>query len=550
MKPDSLSKPRVLIVAAECRDLAKVGGLADVVRDLSKALLQLGVPVRVVMPCYDVIRQPRTRGEQYDVLFGSQYWTVDVFVCELDGVPVYLLRNDDFFGGHYGDVYVSSDLHGGGPFEDDAKRFAFFSAAVIEWLRLRADHDPVDALHCHDWHTGSLLVLLRHDDRYRSLASTLQTLFTIHNLDYQGTRPFESFGGKELTTFAGWFPGLYGKLKWGDFLYPIASPHDPNAFNPMRAGLNLAHNVNTVSPTYALEITQPDEPFRNFKGGRGLQADLKCALGQGRLHAILNGLDYSLNDPSRLEPPYDADIKQWTQARRTHRQNLIRSLPDQIQQLALELGPRFWNRDKVLSRMAGYVADDWLGRPLVVAVTRAAAQKVSILLEPVDGSTAVWEEILRQDISLLILGSGELQEQLNGLNDHPNGLFVGAFDPAFAQNLYAGGDLFLMPSDFEPCGLSQMIAMRYGCLPLVHDIGGLHDTVTDMETGFVYGGESRQLARLALVETLKKAIDTYAHHPRKWQAMQRKAMSLRFEWISAAEQYLRLYERHRELEIS
>ena len=262
--------PHVIMVAAECRGLVKVGGLGDVVRDLSKALHDLGVPVVVVLPCYDVIDHPATYVEQYNVSFGGRYCIVDVFVCELDGVPVYLLRNDDFFENNYGEVYIPSDWRAGGPFADDAKRFAFFSAAALKWIdRRRAGGQRVDALHCHDWHTASLLVLLRNDASYRSLACQVRTLFTIHNLDYQGLRPFNGGGEPDwLLSFADWFPKLYRDMRMADVLYPAEAGYAPGNYNPMRAGIVLADNVNTVSPTYAREITRPDDSAQNFAGGR------------------------------------------------------------------------------------------------------------------------------------------------------------------------------------------------------------------------------------------------------------------------------------------
>ncbi len=283
---------KVLMVSAECRDLAKVGGLADVVRDLSKALRSLGVSTSIVMPCYDRIKHPAEPVYTFPVQFGSRKdFPVDVFSLELDKVPVYLIYNREFFGGDYGDVYVDSERLGKGPFEDDALRFAFFSTAVLELMLVYPELSEINALHCHDWHTGALLTLLKYSARYQKLSNSLRKLFTIHNLDYQGTRPFELSSARSLSSFAEWFPELYQELKVANNLTAITDLHSPvPCFNPMRAGINLADIVNTVSPNYALEITQPDDEVRNFIGGRGLEEDLK-KLGS-RLFGVLNGLDY------------------------------------------------------------------------------------------------------------------------------------------------------------------------------------------------------------------------------------------------------------------
>ena len=535
--------PHVLMVAAECRGLAKVGGLGDVVRDLAQALKNLDTPVSILMPCYDKLQRLGEPIASFPVQFGAKDdWLVKIFKHELDGIPVYLLRNEMFFGGAYGEVYIDSDRLGRGPFEDDAQRFAFFSAAGLEFIHRHSDMRGLSALHCHDWHTGVLLTLLKHDARYRQLAGTLRTLFTIHNLDYQGTRPFEAAGDRDLLSFAEWFPALYQGLKSQGALEPLSDPHASlPCFNPMRAGINLADNVNTVSPNYAVEITQPDDPARNFVGGRGLEGDLQ-RLGS-RLHGILNGLDYQVYNPASLTPPFDAGSKGWQSARRRHKRDLLRRLPGYLQEMASRLGNGFKNRDSVLKKLAVDQPDGWQDRPLVVAVTRAARQKASILLETLEGGGPVFQEILRRDIYLVILGTGELEDQLEEINHWAKGLFVCAFDAELAAKLYAGGDVFLMPSDFEPCGISQMVAMRYGCLPLVPDVGGLSNTVHDMQTGFVYRGESRQAACRALLDTLDRALGCYAGDREKWADMQVQAMSARFEWTASARKYIELYTR-------
>jgi starch synthase len=538
-------KPQVLMVAAECRDLAKVGGLGDVVRDLAQALKALGISVSIIMPGYDNVERPGKPIESFAVQFGTcDDWPVEIFKREVAGVPVYLVRSEKFFGGDYGEVYIDSDRLGRGPFEDDAQRFAFFSAATLEFIQKRSELYGINVLHCHDWHTGVLLVLLKHDARYRQLASALQTLFTIHNLDYQGTRPFESSGDRDLLSFAAWFPGLYQDLEVKGALKTLSDPHTPiPCFNPMRAGINLADNVSTVSPKYALEITQPDDPARNFIGGRGLEGDLQRC--DGRLYGILNGLDYEVYNPSSLTPPFDINIKGWQSARRQHKMNLLEGLPGYLHEMAGRLGSGFKNSDSVLRKMAAYRPDDWKEELLVVAVTRAVRQKMSILLEILNGAGSVLQEMLKRDIRLVVFGTGELEEQLEEINRWPNGLFICAFDPKFAGLLYAGGDIFLMPSDFEPCGISQMIAMRYGCLPLVPDLGGLSNTVQDMQTGFVYRGVNRQAACQTLLDTLDKALGYYVNERKKWAEMQVQAMGARFEWTSSAEKYIDLYTKQK-----
>jgi starch synthase len=174
-------------------------------------------------------------------------------------------------------------------------------------------------------------------------------------------------------------------------------------------------------------------------------------------------------------------------------------------------------------------------------VTRAADQKIKMLMEKHHGKPLL-EHILHRDLSLLILATGERERILSNIvNLHPNAIFICAFERTLARRIYAAGDLFLMPSDFEPCGISQLISMRYGCLPLVHGIGGLQDTVDHNTTGFVFTGNTRARTRQALLETLDAALHRFIHDRRRWRQMQRQAMQARFDWTASIEQYLALY---------
>lgn len=531
------------MVATECRDLAKVGGLGDVIRDLSAAIHALGIPTKIIMPYYESIQCTPKYMRELSVIFNQAENAVKVFVYDLDNVEVFLLQNMDFFGGDYGEVYVDSNEYDHGPFEDDAKRFAFFSAATAELLKYLFSENRTGVLHCHDWHTGSLLVLLSYDKRYQTLKNKLHSIFTIHNLDYQGSRPFELEGQRPLLSFSSWFPKLYRELKKSNQLTRLRDPRTPElCFNPMRAGINLSRIVTTVSPTYAKEITRPDDPTTKFFGGRGLEHDLRRLMQGKRLYGILNGLDYSRHNPMDLKPPYDVQVKNWQNNRLSHKLQLLKKLPEHLFGLKAKIGHRFKNSQRVLEKLHNYHSETWLKRPLVVSVTRAVQQKISILFELTAEQQPVFQEILKRDLNLIIFGTGEMQKKLEQLNQYDNALFVCGFDPDFATQLYAGGDIFLMPSDFEPCGISQMIAMRYGCLPLVHDIGGLHDTVQDSITGFVYSGRDRKQTIQNFLHTLDRALSCFRHQPEVWQTMQVQAMRKRFDWHNSAQKYLKLYE--------
>ncbi len=499
--------PHVLFVAAECRDIATAGGLGDVVRELSKAIRLRGVRVSIAMPYYGLVTKSAISLGKFKVLFGNRSWVVEWFQCSLDGVTVYLLRKHAFFGGRYKTVYINSLQH---PFEDDGRRFAFFSSAVLAFLQDHAPLRSVNTLHCHDWHTGALFILLKYDPLYSKLLERVHTVFTIHNLEYQGIRPFTSRINRACFTFSDWFPSLYALLKRSGTVHDLRNPKPPlRWFNPMRAAIQLADHVTTVSPRYALELTQADNPTLKFSGGRGLEHDIARRKRQRRFHGILNGLDYTIHTPSALRPTYDVTRLGWEKARMKHKHT--------------------------------FISEEWIKRPLIVMVTRAADQKVKMLLEKHHGKPLL-EHVLQRNLFLLILATGEREKEINAIvKHHHNGKFICAFDRNLAQRMYAAGDLLLMPSDFEPCGISQLISMRHGCLPLVHGIGGLRDTVSHNTTGFVFNGKTRAQTRQALLETLDAALHHFAHDRHRWRQMQRQAMQARFDWADSIEQYLTLY---------
>lgn len=533
----------ILFVAAECRGMAKIGGLGDVVRDLAATFLKMGKSVSVIMPFYGVLDCQASQVAEYNIEFAGSSWKASLAKTALpDGVPVWLVAQPDWFEGMYRTVYVDSSRLGHGPFEDDATRFAFFSAAVAEILKENAEFSSLRVLHCHDWHTGPLLTLLAHEKRYAQLYKKLKTVFTIHNLDYQGSRPWQGMEDGRPGSFGSWFPALCGSLLNNGAAQRYSDPHTPSCYDPMRAAIRIADMVTTVSPTYAHEITLPDEPESNFVGGRGLESDLAELAAAGRLPGILNGIDYSQHDPKRLEVPYDLDTGDWKKKRTLGREGFIDGIPDWVRGLAEKHETRFANRERVLESLRHFEPLLWKNRALFVAVTRTVAQKFGILFSKMKDERTLLEHILDRPLALIVLGTGDLDHWLDSLMQRPNALFLNLFDAAAATKLYGAGDVFLMPSDFEPCGISQLISMRYGCLPLVHDIGGLHDTVSHGETGFIYGGGSLQAQQKNLLSLVDDVIWLRENRPARWDRMQEAALETRFTWPTQAERYLALYD--------
>jgi starch synthase len=390
------------------------------------------------------------------------------------------------------------------PFATDATKFALFSAAAADYVA--ALRKKPDVVHLHDWHTGLYLLLREFDPRLKSLQS-IRTVFTIHNLALQGVRPIEH----DSSSLQAWYPELPYKLA------TVVDPRYLNCVNPMAIGIRLADAVNTVSPTYAREILQPG-------AGNGLEMDLNAATNDGRLSGILNGCAY----PSRL--PRAAS---WSELRAL----TASALTNWMSQGPVISSAHFF-AERTLERLPAR-------RPatLLTSVGRLTTQKAQLFLEHLpDGRTAL-EKIL-DDLGdtgwLLVLGSGDVRiesEFTRTSVSRPNLLFLNGFNEQLSAALYGLGDLFLMPSTFEPCGISQMLAMRAGQPCVVNDVGGLHDTVRDGDDGFVFSGASPEQQAQAFADTVEKAVKLQRNEHDAFSAVSKRAKAARFSWDDAASHY-------------
>ncbi|HOV13900.1 MAG TPA: glycogen/starch synthase, partial [Spirochaetota bacterium] len=427
------------------------------------------------------------------------------------------------------------------PFEDDAKRFAFFSKCVCELLLNFEEFKEINVLHNHDWHTGVILILLNLCEQYKTINQKFRKIFTIHNLDYQGVRPFYDTQYNELTSFESWFPDLYKRISKTKLYSLIKAPKIfYPCFNPMRAGINLSDFVNTVSPSYSKEITEKDDISKNFFGGRGLEGDLKKIFKKGKLLGILNGIDYEENNPRKLNPPIDWDIPNGLENKQVHKKDLISNLPTYLENIYNKQKDKFVNWDSISDKLKDYNKDKFIDLPLYVTVSRVVTQKLGILLEKYDKSIVI-DQIKNKKMLFILIGTGELQEKLEFLNNFENVFYIAAYDTNFADRLYHSGDFFLMPSYFEPCGISQLISLRYGTLPIVNNIGGLKDTVTHMETGFVFDGKNKDAIKKSFIKSITDTIDIFNTDKQKIIEMQQNAMKKRFDWESAIKEYIRIY---------
>ncbi|MBI4093296.1 MAG: glycogen synthase [Candidatus Kerfeldbacteria bacterium] len=473
----------VMFVSAEAAPLAKVGGLADVVGALPLTLKQLGVEARIIMPKYEHLERSLRLElvlDRLEVPVGQTTELIKVYKTLLPGSSIVVYLIANARYLSRGPIY---DERGTADAFLGLSRFLFFSRACVE-VMARLGWQP-DIVHCHDWHTGLTPALL-NVGRQRQVA----TVFTIHNLAYQGV-----WSADEVFSFLG--------LR-GDETEHLHARDRHGDLNLMQQAIRQATRLNTVSPTYAKEILTPE-------CGRGLEEDLRRR--QKHLVGILNGIDIE-----RFNPASDPDIRV-----RYDRTTIHRKVENKL----------------ALHEQCGFPLDRSV--PTFGFVGRLAEQK------GVDLILATAKMFVERGARLVVLGSGmaKTERALLGLaNKFPNSIAVRTgFDARLAQNIYAGSDIFLMPSRFEPCGIGQMIAMRYGTIPLVRATGGLHDTVPDIDrappTGLGFSFNEYEAGKFW--EAVERSLNWF-RRPSDWQQLIKRVMAQDFSWSRSARSYLKLYE--------
>lgn len=470
---------RIAMVASECEPYAKTGGLGDVVDALSRALTQLGHEVDVYLPRYrGIAAPPDAETLALQVPMGTGITPVTLLSGRGRGYRLRLVDHPPSFDRP--DYYVIEP--GVGPdYPDNGWRFTLLGRAALEAMRV--ENRVADVLHGHDWEAAPAILGLVH--AYASLPefSTVATVLTCHNLAYHG-----------------WVPRSEAALQLD---LPDVVGDNPDAIDLLREGLIAADFATTVSPTFARESLEG--PI-----GEGVDDVLRAGAAEGRYVGIINGLDNDLWDPAT-----DTDI------------------PAQFS--AADLAGKLTCRSELCTEL-GLDPDG----PILAMVSRLDPQKGFDLL------AAAVPELIEMGARICVLGTGDkaLVAGLQWLASRsPQRLaVVDRFDRSLARRMYAGGDSFLMPSRFEPCGQSQMIAMRYGTPPIVRFTGGLVDTVSDADeqpaTGNGFGFGPADPA--ALVDAVRRALAAYAERPR-WAAIQQRAMATDFSWRGPASEYVAAY---------
>ena len=377
---------------------------------------------------------------------------------------------------------------------------------------------PPNVVHLHDWHAAFYFLMRDFDPQYEPLQD-IHTVFTIHNIAYQGTRPL---AGHE-SSLAAWFPELTFETSI------VRDPHVTDCVNPLALAIRSADRVSTVSPTYAKEIRRPSDPARGFFGGEGLEVQLENAARAERLVGILNGCEYNGNG-----------------SRQPRWQRILALIGDQVDTWAAR-DPEDEAHALAVSRLASLPQQ----RPenVLVSIGRLVRQKVSLFLEPLPDGRSALEHIaerLGNDGILILLGSGETEYERRVVEIAARCdqlLFLRGYSETLADPLYRGGDLFLMPSSFEPCGISQMLAMRAAQPCVVHAVGGLCDTVADDKTGFVFSGDHPGEQAVQFVAAVNRALHLKSDDNDRWQTLCIRAASERFDWEQSARRTIEeLYE--------
>ncbi len=468
---------KVLFATSEAYPFAMSGGLADVSGALPKALRKRLIGARVIMPMYDTIKQELKDNMKFitsitvPVSWRRQY--CGIFEAKADNVIYYLIDNQYYFkrGSLYGHY-------------DDAERFAFFSRAVLEAIKV-IDFAP-DIIHCNDWQTALVPIYLRLFYSHEPKLCNVKTLFTIHNIQYQG-----QFGKEILSDVFGIPAGEQSLVEYGDCV------------NLMKGAIECAHQVSTVSPTYAREIL---DPWYSHK----LDGILRER--QWKLSGIVNGIDtdvYNPADDPMIFASYDMD----------------------------DIEGKAENKRK-LQEMLGLPQIDDV--PLVAMVTRLVSHKGLDLVK------ARLDAMMKFGIQMVVLGSGDYEyESFMGevAERYPDSFRLRTgFIPDLAHKIYAGSDIFLMPSKSEPCGLSQMVALRYGSIPVIRETGGLKDTVFD--SGLLGEGNGFTFSEYnadAMAHAVYRAVQGYSDKE-GWAILRKRAMECDNSWGASANAYIKLYK--------
>ena len=468
---------KILYVTSEANPFAASGGLGDVMGALPVAVHEEGVETSVIMPLYDTMKaEHKAKLEKViDISFNLSWRQTGTSIYKIDhqGVTYYFVENFRYFsrGRLYGEY-------------DDAERFAFFSKAVVEFM-IQGNYVP-DILHANDWQTALTVIYLKTEFSNHPMLTSIKTVYTIHNIEYQGQYGFDVLGN----VF-----GISGN-------YMGVLEYD-GCINLMKGAIVASDYVTTVSPNYANEL---EYDFFSF----GLSPIVKAA--KYKISGVINGIDYGYFSPEK-----GGDIvKKFTT--RTVKSGKAANKKALQEELGLEVRPDV---------------------PLLVMITRLTAGKgIDLVLH-------ILEEVLREDVQVVILGTGdkEYENRISEMSKHHSNLVaLIKFDRVISKKMYASADIFVMPSKSEPCGLAQMIACSYGTVPIVRSVGGLYDSIKPWGTEGGNGFRFDNYNAHELLYSIKNALSLY-RDKKEWAKLVHAAKTSDFTWKISAAKYIKIYNK-------
>lgn len=500
----------------------KVGGVGDVIRDVPRQISQRGDKVQVVVPSYSRLHLDGELLAELSLELKGENTTAFLYKVEpkenFPNITHYVIHHPEIESGNIGGIYHNDPDE---PFFTDVVKFTIFCTAVAQAIKQNL-FGKLDIVHLHDWHSSLLLFLKAYHPAYQTL-ERIRFVYCIHNLALQGIRPFEN----NYSSIKHWFPQIkipYGKLQ---------DPRYPDCYNLMAIGIRLADAVHTVSPSYKQDVLLPSAA-PEFIGGEGLENDLRQADREGRFYGILNGSDYQNVSFVKKNKLF---------------QNITTNIFKQLQK------EESFKKAEFLAHTGEKILPFLQKKPkfICASVARLTEQKFYFFKRSPEALLQILDKLDRVNGVYILLGTGaaDYEELLRNISyRRPNFIFINFQSEQIVNSIYKDSDLYFMPSLFEPCGISQMLAMRNGQPCLVHHTGGLKDTVQHVHTGFSFDGKTYDEKVYNMVEGFKEALDFFENDKSAWKKIQENARKMRFTWKKSVDEYYKLLYTANNLEVA
>ncbi|QLG46114.1 glycogen synthase [Costertonia aggregata] len=489
----------------------KAGGMGDVVRDVPREISKRGDKVQVVVPSYSRLHHNATFRTNINFLLRGQTYIAELYEVapkkEFNNVSHYVIHHPEIEEGGIAHIYHDDPEE---PFYTDFIKYMIFCTAVAESIKMGA-FGQLDVVHMHDWHSSALLFLKEYHPSYKDLIK-MRYVYSIHNLAIQGIRPFYD----NYASVGNWFPEVPLDFK------VLQDPRYKDCINLMAVGIRLADAVHTVSPSYKEDVLLPSAR-PEFVGGESLEIDLQQADNEGRLFGILNASNYGNVREAEKGQLYRNTVKA-----------LFRWLQDESKKYKADF----------LAHTGEKIMEFVGNRPkfIVSSVARLTEQKFYFFKRSPEAFEKILERLRKIDGIFILLGTGDpdYEDFFREMSyKHKNFVFTNGQSEDLIDSMYLETNLYFMPSLFEPCGISQMLAMRNGNPCLVHHTGGLKDTVEPMKTGFAFDGKTYDIKIKNMIKSFDEALKVWENDKPKWKRIQNNAKKMRFTWDKSVDEYYR-----------